>query len=79
MGHFDAGKEHCMAALDAAQMLFKHLCALGRLSIDFTVYGLRQVRPLESPCLELYSLIQKWPQWVCFDNFDESLALQRII
>jgi hypothetical protein len=65
MGRFEADNEQNSTALHAAQVLFKFLRTLGRLSDDFTVYGLRQVRPEESPSIELYKIIQTWPQWVC--------------
>jgi hypothetical protein len=65
MGRFKADDVHCKAAVDAAQLLFRYLRKEGRLAEDFTVYGLRQVRPFESPSMELYNVIKQWPQWVC--------------
>jgi hypothetical protein len=64
MGRYDVNNEHCKAALDAAQLLFRHLQENQKLADDFIVYGLRQVRPFESPVIELYIAIQQWPQWV---------------
>jgi hypothetical protein len=66
MGRYDANNEHCKAALDAAQLLFRYLRDMNppRLVDDFIVYGLRQVRPFDSPVIELYKAIQLWPQWV---------------
>jgi hypothetical protein len=64
MGRYDPNDENCQAALDAAQLLFRYLQAETRLAEDFIVYGLRQVRPFESPVMELYQAIQQWPQWV---------------
>jgi hypothetical protein len=66
MGRYDVNNEHCKAALDAAQLLLRYLREMDppRLADEFIVYGLRQVRPFDSPVIELYKAIQRWPQWV---------------
>jgi len=65
MGLFEPDKEHCQVALQAAQLLFRYLVDKHRLVEDFTVYGIRQVRPFSSPAKELYDVIKTWPNWVC--------------
>lgn len=65
MGRPNVSDENRKAALDATQLLFKYLQKENRLTEDFVVYGLRQVRPLYmSPSAELYKAIRQWPQWV---------------
>jgi len=64
MGNFDAKSEESQAALKATKLLCKYLCKERRLVSDFTVYGLKQVRPFDRPSHELYSELQKWDKWV---------------
>jgi hypothetical protein len=78
MGKYNSNNKDCMAALEAAQLLFKYLQEKGRLKDDFIVYGLRQVRPVESPAMELHKAIQSWPQWVRKLIFNLNVCGKRI-
>jgi len=64
LGLFEPDKEHCREALKAAQLLFRYLVDNKRLVEHYTVYGIRQIRPFNFPCKELYDVIKTWPNWV---------------
>lgn len=63
MGQFDADSEDCQKALKAAQLLLKYLCSESKLDEEYVLYGLRQVRPFESPDMTLYNVIKTWDHW----------------
>ena len=64
MGQFEPAKEHCQKAVKSTQLLLEYLLAEGKLDRDYTVYGLKQVRPGASPAMSLYNEIKTWEHWV---------------
>jgi len=70
MGLFEPEQDHCREALRAAQLLLKYLVHQRKLDEKYIVYGIRQVRPFNSPTNELYDAIKTtWPDhWVSTVN-----------
>ena len=63
MGQFNADSDDCKNAVKSAKLLLQHLINEGKLDPNYTLYGLRQVRPFQSPDMVLYSEIKTWEHW----------------
>ena len=64
MGQFDPANEDCQKAVKSTQLLLKYLVAERKLHPEYTLYGVRQVRPFTSPAMGLYNEIKTWEHWV---------------
>ena len=69
-----AGETATEPAFQAMERFLLYLVELGKLEPDYTVYGLRQVRPMfEAPCLPIYTRMKTWPHWVSLHEINLGL------